>query len=243
MSMPSRNGSMSGSQFIDTIRDVPPGDARERAIFEQYELGNIPDFMRDPVRIEVRRGPSTIALDVLPDYLCIGNDDDYVRTPMIPATAQRIADLFDATLPTRMLVDEIWRVAYHVEPFPMPPDHRMMSTERFAEHNAHCVFPPGRPAERLLAGQKKDIVLSKKLLLRPSRVAIYGWHTRAGIPIQPLNAGSHDDHYVDYSHGVRLLAADVEIDGVPARFDDVLRSPALHELVTDEGPNGVTRYG
>ena len=43
------------------------------------------------------------------------------------------------------------------------------------------------------------------------RVAIYGWHTLDGKPIQPVYAG-HVNWYVDYSHGIRLIAKKVKID-------------------------------
>jgi hypothetical protein len=67
----------------------------------------------------------------------------------------------------------------------------------------------------LIAGIKKDVVLSNKVLehQRPNRVAIYGWHTLDSKPIQPVYAG-HVNWYVDYSHGIRLIAKRVKIDGV-----------------------------
>ena len=43
----------------------------------------------------------------MPDYLAVGSDDDFVRMPMTPQTAQQIADLFGCILPTRKMVDAI----------------------------------------------------------------------------------------------------------------------------------------
>jgi hypothetical protein len=67
----------------------------------------------------------------------------------------------------------------------------------------------------LISGIKKDVVLSNKVLphAKPNRVAIYGWHLLDGKPIQPVYAG-HVNWYVDYSHGIRLIAQKVKIDGV-----------------------------
>jgi hypothetical protein len=56
----------------------------------------------------------------------------------------------------------------------------------------------------LLAGHKKDLVLTRKLATRPNRVAIYGWHQLSGEPIQPVST-VHVAEYADYSHGVRLI--------------------------------------
>ena len=46
---------------------------------------------------------------IMPDYLAIGADDDFVRIPMSPITAQSVADKFGCLLPTRKMVDEIYR--------------------------------------------------------------------------------------------------------------------------------------
>jgi hypothetical protein len=67
----------------------------------------------------------------------------------------------------------------------------------------------------LISGIKKDVVLSNKVLehQKSNRVAIYGWHTLDGKPIQPVYAG-HVNWYVDYSHGIRLIAKKVKMDGI-----------------------------
>jgi len=66
-------------------------------------------------------------------------------------------------------------------------------------------------------------------------VAIYGWHYPGGKPIQPLYVG-HWDRYVDYSHGIRLVAGEMIIDGQTHRVSDVLKDTLLCGLVSDEGP-------
>lgn len=43
----------------------------------------------------------------MPDYPTIGMDNDFCRVAMAPITAQKLADLFGATLPTAKLVDDI----------------------------------------------------------------------------------------------------------------------------------------
>ena len=87
----------------------------------------------------------------------------------------------------------------------------------------------------LVAGHKKDIVTTNRLKEKPNRVAIYGWHKLDGKPIQPLTI-VHGDTYVDYSHGVRLVAREVLLDGRAAQIEDVLRDPALAPLLSAEGP-------
>ncbi len=45
---------------------------------------------------------------------------------------------------------------------------------------------PKNAAGKLIAGHKKDVVITNRLLTMPKRVAIYGWHRPNGSPIQPL---------------------------------------------------------
>ncbi len=64
-----------------------------------------------------------------------------------------------------------------------------------------------------------------------------------GEPIQPLYTG-HVDRYVDYSHGVRLVAREMKIDGRRTTLSQVLSDPVLHSLLSDEGlvPLDCQRY-
>jgi hypothetical protein len=78
-------------------------------------------------------------------------------------------------------------------------------------------------------------VWTARLAERPHKVAIYGWHHPDGRPIQPLYAG-HSDRYVDYSHGLRLVATRMIADGVETSVAAVLADPELCALLSDEGP-------
>ena len=86
----------------------------------------------------------------------------------------------------------------------------------------------------LVAGHKKDLVLTRKMQGRPDRVAIYGWHRLSGEPIQPVST-VHVDWYADYSHGVRLVwhgAYRWRGSGIA----ETLADPATASILSDEGP-------
>ena len=121
-------------------------------------------------------------------------------------------DHYGFVLPTKKIVDDIWAAApVHVEPRPLTKDRD--STLTFLEH--HRIIQEqlaGQPRGELMAGMKKDVVVSNKLLERPDRVAIYGWHYLNGQPIQPTYAG-HVDWYIDYSHGIRPVRRWMVVDG------------------------------
>ena len=87
----------------------------------------------------------------------------------------------------------------------------------------------------MIAGQKKDLVVTNRLWRKAGRVAIYGWRTGAGAPIQPLST-VHGARYADYSHGVRLVGALAYVNGQPRSIFDVLGDPSLAGIASDEGP-------
>lgn len=61
----------------------------------------------------------------MPDYLAIGSNDDFVRIPMDPKTAQKIADQTGTSLPTTKMVDDIYKQAdTRLTPQPLPRARR-----------------------------------------------------------------------------------------------------------------------
>src|SRR6185369_12613347 len=156
-------------------------------------------------------------------------------------TAQLICDRFGCILPTRKLVDAIDQFAeVHVAPRPMTKDRELVGT--FLEHNQLIEKQRGSNQLGLLViGDKKDIVLTPRIFEKPHRLAIYGWRQLNGQPIQPLTT-VHVDHYVDYSHGVRLVLDKIRIDGKTMKISKLLSDPDACGLVSDEGPMNPPRY-
>jgi hypothetical protein len=93
----------------------------------------------------------------------------------------------------------------------------------------------------LVAGIKKDVVITNRLKEKPNRVAIYGWHKLDGEPIQPLTI-VHKETYVDYSHGTRLVRRAMRVDGRDMMIEDVLKDPHRCAVISDEGTIEVPRY-
>jgi hypothetical protein len=241
------NHAMSGSQFINSLERSSLDD-REAAILREITSGNFPDFLRNFRLVPIQNGSTTgrqekaAQLEVMPDYLAIGSDADFVRMPMTPQTAQQIADRFDCILPTRKIVDAIDRFAEaHLAPHPMTKDRETIAT--FAEHNRIIENQRGdTPLGLLLIGIKKDIVLTPRIFETPQRLAIYGWRQLDGRPIQPLTT-AHFNGYVDYSHGARLVRDRVVCDRKrTVTISKLLADPELCGLVSDEGPMKPPRY-
>jgi hypothetical protein len=249
LSLPPRPANaIGGADFAKRIAKLDLAE-REAAILREITQGNFPDFLRNTkavsIRGKIKDGEQDreveATIEVMPDYLCVGSDDDFVRMPMTPQTAQRIADKFGCILPTRKLVDAIDAQAeVHLAPHPMSVAREAMAT--FVEH--HGIIEKqraGKPLGELVTGIKKDIVLTPRIFERPQRLAIYGWRQLDGKPIQPLTI-VHWDQYVDYSHGVRLIRNEIEIDGKKMRIDALLQNADACGLVSDEGPMSPPRY-
>ncbi|HZU99651.1 MAG TPA: peptidoglycan-binding domain-containing protein [Planctomycetota bacterium] len=230
------SGAPTGSQFLVDTAKLSRAD-RETEILKQISSGNVPSFLRHYVDVTVSSGGHTLVLHVLPDYVAIGSDEDFVRIPMAAPTAQKVADLCSASLPTRKIVDLIWQeAAVKTAPIPMTPNAQMMSNDYYLTHQKKVEEAlAGKRRGELVAGQKKDIVITNQLAKHPDKVAIYGWHKLDGKPIQPLST-VHEASYADYSHGLRLIDQEVVLDGKTVRLDQILADAKLSALLSDEGP-------
>jgi len=218
----------------------------ETVLIEEIKGGNTPAFSKKFVTIRIsgidEKGKfHTASYQVAPDYLAVGTDTDFVRTPLTPMAAQPVADFLGCSLPTRKMVDQIYKQAdVKLAPKPLTENRDALAT--FIQHNQ--IIEGQRAGKRLgalVGGIKKDVCVTNLLQQRAHRVAIYGWHQLNGVPIQPLTT-VHVDWYVDYSHGIRLVKRAMIVDGEPRDLWDVLKDPNLCFLVSDEGPIPVPHY-
>ncbi len=236
-------GAPSGSRFIKTVMDLR-GPARDRVVERQLLAGNIPSFLSDlrPVTLrglDATGAPVAITICVAPDYLSVGNNRDFVRVPMGLPAAVEVTRKLGFMLPTTKMVDAIYRqAALHLAPSPMQASRQMSSTAYLWTHNKTVnaqIANAHAPLDELVAGQKKDLVLSNALTRTPGRVAIYGWHRKNGKAIQPLST-VHGQNYADYSHGIRLVAKTAFVNGRPRALKSLLANPKLASVISKEGP-------
>jgi hypothetical protein len=233
---------ITGSQFALQTSGMT-GRERQKAALEELLGGNVPNFLRclKPVHMSQKMSDGqevNAVIWVTPDYLAIGSEEDFLRIPLSYPSAVQVAWAFGCILPTRKMVDAIYKQSTcHLQPDPMPPGPMMRSSEYYLKHQqmiraqrqeAGCVLGD------LVSGHKKDVILTNRLLRKPGRIAIYGWHRLKGKPIQPLST-VHGERYADYSHGVRLVYEIVWINGEPRSILDVLQDSRLAPVLTYEG--------
>ena len=233
-------GAASGSEFVEICERLGPAD-RETAIIREILAGNVPSFLRTMARVQVTgSGPDTPngAVWVTPDYLAVGSDHDFVRTPMAKAAAHEIARALKCVLPTSRIVDAIYAAATCKLTSPAHGASAIMATTQlYAAHNRE--IEARRAAARcepsaLVAGPKKDLVISRREAEKPGRLVIYGWFNEDGTVIQPLSL-LHSEKYVDFSHGVRLVSDEMDVAGTLRNIFEVLRDQKLSGLVSNEG--------
>ena len=112
-SIPQRSPqALTGSQFAESVSNMDR-QQREHAILGQLLEGNLPSFLRTlvPLKLnyELASGKTFAAMTfVMPEYLAIGSDHDFLRIPMNLHTATAVADRFGFVLPTKKIVDAIY---------------------------------------------------------------------------------------------------------------------------------------
>ena len=240
LGLPRPEKAISATEMIGTIRGMSLRE-REDYLVEQVLSGQMPSNFRNLVPVTIkgrdRSGDKhALVIWVSNDYLSVGTDSDSIRVPMSPIGAERIAHATNSLLPTRKIVNEIYRsAAIRLKPQNLPPSREMVSTEYFIHHNnlVEDALPKNRGKGTLIAGHKKDVVISSFLTSFPDRVAIYGWHRSRSKVIQPLSI-VHGINYMDYSHGIRLVHRVAELDGQPVDLRTILMSDRYSFLVNDE---------
>ena len=259
--------------------------AREKAMVAQLISGNMPDALLRWVDIDLSyAGKSrtiTGTVRVLPDYLAIGSDADYVHAPLDQWSAQRVASAFGCVLPTARICHAIYTNAasrkikalardyYHKdsERIIAKKGRQQDSTASYLEHSIAIQdeMKTSRPpiaAGTLVAGHKKDVVLSSRLHPTAAKdesawIAYHGFYDPSGYPFEPcyhtssgaLNTSIPKDGpaiahqmqanghlFSDYSQGVRLVHPMMKVDGKWKCVAEVLTDPELSYLISSEGP-------
>ena len=204
------NQALTGSQFAEQVLRMD-SRTREQAILKQVFAGNLPAFLSKliPVALSYRQPDGktlTATIFVMPEYLAIGTDRDFLRIPMNLYSAVAAASRMGFILPTRKIVNAIYeQSAFHFAPEPMGAGPGMRSTDYYRTHN------------RKIEEQSRALGVTQ------------------GAPIQPLST-VHGACYADYSHGIRLVSETVVVDGKNRSVYDVLKDPVLSKVLSDEGP-------
>ncbi|MEW6723264.1 MAG: hypothetical protein AB1324_08425 [Candidatus Micrarchaeota archaeon] len=236
-----------GDTQTGSAQDMEARRARlEEFVFQQFTSGNVPDFMRPQnwpeITVETQSGNRTIRarVRVCPDYLAIGGNDDFIRMPINPLTARRIADLYGFSLPTQRMVDVIDEQARRAggmvpfvaapaiakrvtDPKSNQPVEKKWNYRQYGYYEGRWMLSPE------FIGMQNQIYREQPESVRTARIRsghkkdiIYDQLAfreshEGGPPVviyrkgtQPLS-NFHNEKYWDYSHGTRFIHGDVSI--------------------------------
>lgn len=245
---------MKGSEFAALYG--PQGLAKwEAAAFDLARSGGSVSWPW--VDVTLTDGPDTAIIKVASDAFAIGDESDFLRLPLTPRTAQSIANLTGALLPTPWIVYQSWRQAeVKLTPKPMAPN-RGANMKQFEAHNATIQAQLGG-RKGMVRGHKKSVVISN--IYKPHKVIIFGWYqpmpdvfddgrpmgTPGRQPTQPLS-NVHDEGYEDYSHGIFYCHPRAVVNGREMDLVTLYQDANLSRLVSKEprrptAPIRVPRY-
>jgi len=232
------------SELVKLYIATATSEQRESLILSHVSNGLVPSWVYNTTDVTIRNNKGdSVVLTVFNDYLTVGTDENFLRVPTFPKTAETLASMFGCVLPTPKMVDEIYRhpPSIRLAPAPYSPksgDPSRAATKTYVWHNQQIeqqLLKKGfKAGNQLVVGHKKDIVVCKALKANPDRLFIYGWHQLNGKPIQGLS-DAHSATYVDYSHGVRLVKNNCLLNGTSTTVEQVLANPLYVSLLGNEG--------
>jgi hypothetical protein len=268
LNLPKRpDNALGGSEFMEKVLGVDLEEfkknprqlgslskiERENAILEQIELGNIPDFLRRPKAVTIK-GPDggEVKVYVMPDYIAVGSNKDFVRVPMSPILAQALARKYDWNLPTKTIVEETYAQAgkrvvgpSYSHPEEFEANSAYLDSAGFYLRSNQDIqdqlkdVAPGT----LVAGGKKELVVSPSVSVRfvggkPSEaIDFYGLYDADGIPIQRTPGHGREAGYrhTEYALGVRFVSPVIVVttksgEKKVMRMDEALKDPEIAKI-------------
>ena len=207
----------------------------ERAVLDAALAGNVPSGIVAPsqfVPVTVASGGRTGTFFCATMPLCVGTDAAPFHAPVSAPTAQRIADHYGTSLPTRKMVDAIHASATVRVPFRSHGSPRQAVSTYLDVSASIAQRIAGR--DGLVSDYAKDYVLTNARRQNPARIAIYGAWEGASAPVQPF-AVPHSLTYYDYSQHPRFVLNRAIVDGREMTMTEALTSDATAALFSDEG--------
>lgn len=223
-----------GSELVAQLPNKM-GTEREDALYAMYMAGQCPMWLRQWHEIEVEHEGLTGAFYVLPDFMCVGTDSDYIYTPMGALNAERVLTRFKAVLPTQKMVETIYSrsVKQVAQPWDEPYDSSMMYTSRWPTQTSkvrRMMGETGVILGQLVEGHYKNVIVSDKVMKNHGvDLGFFGWYQSNGKPIQG-DSLAHGACYCDYSHGVRGVLNKVVVGDVFMSLEEALDHEEAYKL-------------
>lgn len=223
-----------------------PGPARDNAILDAVSNG-IAYCYWVPITSEIPGHRATFQVSDDAVHVDLENGERF-RVPVSALLAQKCADVIGGSLPTAKVCDLAYKQADVVLPcVNLPADANMSTTSRSKKYNTLLETKrAGRTG--LVRDCGKAWVLSNWLGRAKTQAINYGFYDPAAIYKNPIGikmwqtlGSRHNYLHTDYSQTLILMEAVCEVDGEQMNVADVMRSPTLWRLISDEGIIPYTR--
>lgn len=231
--IPERPADAKGAKaLLEEIKDFPI-DKQIAFLAKEAIRGNVPSFMRIFREVTLTDGTTSITIRVCPQYLAVGNDNDYTFLPGNFVAAQKVLKAFNCSLPTTAVVDTIESQADIIaflsaseftkdiiDPKTGKPlVFRWHQDEKYRERWMQSTAMYSKTSERvgqlikehpqdLTAGYMKDLVYDPST--PQGMETIYGGKYINNKQVQP-KSHAHNKIYGDYSHGIRPVDNEVTV--------------------------------
>jgi hypothetical protein len=233
----------------ETVDDVD-------AVFDAFMAGGqVPGYVTNTAdwpSITIKGDGHTLEVPVIPDYWGVGTNADPLRAGKTSEFfAQKVADNYDAVLPSEKLLRDIQaqanpKLAYIAVQNASggADDSTAGMIKANAKANAALSAAGVTPGDgKLVIGYRKGYVV--RPALNGDYIAIYGgrWDSSGKI-VQPTSGHAHTSgriagtpNYSDYSHGIVLVSRQATLDGENVDLRDLFLSkdPTIVALVSSEG--------
>ena len=241
---PKVGSEIGGTDILSRLKKLPESQI-EREIEDYIQKGHVPNFLREFVAVETNCDAEKIKFWVSSDYLSLGTDADFFRIKIGARRAQSLADEMGYVLPTAAMVQLIHLQAkanstaiagkgMRNSPTVCNGDVGMQTLECLEYYEKNVLLPKMKNIHvgALVSGFKKDIVVPSRT--RPAeRVSIFGFSTTSSdFPIQD-GFGPHPQWYSDYSHGVRLVDPNIEVNGQRMTMERAMADGRAHCLFSN----------
>lgn len=230
---------MASDGFFASLPEKPC-DEREAALLQRVMGGEIAPI--EWMAVTSQHGGHTATVWVSRDALRVNDGDESIRINVTARTAQRIADVLGALLPTPRICDLVWEQAeVRIAPSFQVPGPEMAGTSRMLKHH-QAVEEKVDGRAGLIENVGKHWVITRRLEEVAEHAANYGWYDLAAPSTrgahrmwQPVGM-AHNLEHVDYSQVLRLVCRECEVDGEPRDLTEILQDRVFSGLVSDEGP-------
>jgi hypothetical protein len=259
---------MKGSEFLKQIKDVRNPILSKLAL-DQMLAGNMPSFLEERVTCQTEAvidGAHYVCkYEVKPQYLSIGDDDDFIQWPLTILDLQKFCDsktlVSDADgtsvqqwfIPTKKIVKNTWLTTFAkgcpIDAIPLGPSDDMTWPVKIdlQQQKINAAMKAKGCPVTAFSRAKKAYISSPTSVgdggpVNDGYLHFTGWYKLDGYGWQdqgynPVDAtGGHEASYADYSHGCDLVYCYCTVNDEPFTFDELCNHPKLHVLVSDQGP-------